>query len=292
MVFWSYFLALGANLAFSSASLVYAKYSALRSPMWMNATKASIAFAALSILIVFFPPKTLEWAAIGNFALSGFVGLNIGDLFLLRAFVQLGPGRTLMLFGFHPLILGSLSWLLFDESIASYKMISVVFFVACLFLFSLESYQKDRTWNLKGLSYAVIGVLLDASGILLTRNAFELAPEYSNVHGHFFRTMGAVAGFIVFAWIKPFNFIEGFKSLQPKGKFWVVLASLAGTFLSLLMYLGAIKYGELATVSAIAITGPLFATFLEHVVHKKRPSIYLWWSLVFFVSGFTLLLLI
>ena len=129
MVFWSYFLALGANLAFSSASIVYAKYSVLRSPMWMNATKASIAFGALTLLILVFPPETINLPAIANFALSGFIGLNIGDLFLLRAFVQLGPGRTLMLFGFHPLILGSLSWLLFGEQIAAYKLISVVFFI-------------------------------------------------------------------------------------------------------------------------------------------------------------------
>ncbi len=285
----SYLMALCANLSFSSASMVYAKYSREVSPLWMNAFKSGVALAALTLMFIINPVHSFEPSSIGFFMISGFIGLCVGDFFLLKAFATLGPGRTLILFGFHPLILGTLSYILYGEVLSANKLFSILFFIGCLTSISLESYQKNRSWNLKGLGYALLGVLLDAGGILLTRQGFESAPEYGASQAHFFRTLGAGVGFFLWMQIKPIGFFRSYLDLGKKQKVVLIIASLAGTFLSLLLYLGAIKYGDLAIVTAIAITGPLFATLLELVSERQLPSRLHLVALGLFAIGFSLL---
>ena len=100
---------------------------------------------------------------------SGIFGLMIGDIFLLKAFVHLGSGRTLMVFGFQPLILGVSSFFLFGQMFTPWKLVAILFLMACLMTFSLETFRSKGHWDVAGLSFALVGVLLDAVGIFLLR---------------------------------------------------------------------------------------------------------------------------
>ena len=79
----SLFLALGATLVFSTASLVYAEYSKRVSVLWMNCFKACMCMIAVTVATVILG----GWHQISGFSLaalmlSGLVGLNIADIFL------------------------------------------------------------------------------------------------------------------------------------------------------------------------------------------------------------------
>lgn len=287
----SYAFALGATLCFASASLVYAEYSKRVSVLWMNCFKASIAFVALAVTV----PVFSGWHApsiltVAGLMLSGLIGLNIGDLFLLSAFTRVGVARTLILFGFQPLLVGIAAYFLFDQELDPKRLLAVLFLIACLFTFSLERYRTEKRWEFKGLFYALLGVALDTCGILITRAAFGESPAVTPMEGHFYRCLGALVGFAAMSQIKPFGLIEGFRQWTPKVRTLLITAGLGGTYLSLLLYLSALKIGHLASVSSIAITGPMFATVLESLVHRKPPSRYLIVAFVFFCIGFYILL--
>lgn len=286
----AYLFALGANLCFSSASLVYAAYSRKISVLWMNCFKAAVAFLALIISITLFSNWHIPSLS-GSlpFLVSGILGLNIGDMCLLRAFTILGPGRTLVLFGFHPLLLGLASYFLFEQQVDSMKFVAVVFLIACLGTFSYEGFKTRGHWEVKGLLLALAGVLLDISGIILSRYGFERDQSITPIQGHFYRTGGALLGFAIIGLFLPFSLFNNFVRVGAKDKIVLIIACMAGTFLSLLFYLKAIQIGHLATVSAISITGPLFASALECVVEKRKPSRYLLVALLFFVLGYAVL---
>jgi drug/metabolite transporter (DMT)-like permease len=102
-----YGLAIGANLCFSTASMVFSLYARRFSSMWINQVKVAVAFIAFFITLLFTKqfihiPAT-SW---GLLLLSGLAGLCIGDIFLFRTFATLGAGRSLVLYSFQPLILG------------------------------------------------------------------------------------------------------------------------------------------------------------------------------------------
>ncbi|MES2962424.1 MAG: EamA family transporter, partial [Bdellovibrionota bacterium] len=141
-----------------------------------------------------------------------------------------------------------------------------------------------------GLVFALIGVALDSLGILLTRSAFQASPAVNAIEGNFWRCLGAVIGFAVMSRFRPIPLVSGLMQWPAKTRVILVIAAFAGTFLSLSLYLTAVRIGHLASLAGIAITGPMFATFLESVIHKKWPSRYLIIALGFFLAGFYVLL--
>lgn len=287
--------ALGSNVTFATASLYFTDYSKKISPSWMNYFKACVALLCfVTVLLIFQIPLSISNSSLVFLIISGLAGLMIGDIFLLRAFTHLGSGRVLMIFGFQPLILGVASFYLFGEVFSFYRLIAILFLMACLFCFSVESFKEKGHWDTKGILFALIGVSLDACGLLLTKKAFESTPGLSVFFANAIRSGATVVGFFVVSLIPYFQLklLAPFKSLPSKDRKLVVMASILGTFLSLACYLHAIQIGHLATVSAIAGTSPLFATLFEIYKGRKKMTKYLGLAMLSFVCGVLLLILI
>lgn len=313
-----YILTLGATLSFSSASLVFERFSKRVSVLWMNTAKA---FVALALLMVTLP---ILWWTTGTFSilgsgsgpwipptslsttvliLSGIVGLGVGDLFLLDAFIRIGVARTLMLYGFQPLLLGAGAALFFGQMFDTERLVAVAFLIGCLFVFSLERYRETRSWEIRGLIMAIIGVSMDSTGVLLTRYAFEQSPHTQPLEGHAIRCVGALLSYVVIAGVihlyrrhkmldtrtPVIGLIANFRSFDWKSRGLLLLGCFGGTYLSLCLYLTAIQIGHLASISAIAITGPMFAALLESIIQRRRPSSYLMLAFVLFLGGFYIL---
>jgi len=280
--------ALSATFCFALASLGFTHYARRVSPLWMNAFKATVAFSFF--FVAFLVTKDFSHrphpASLMALILSGLVGLNIGDIFLLKAFSRIGTARTLMIFSFQPLILGFFAYFMFSQTLSPLRMLAVVFMVACVFLTSYERFRSDGRWEFEGPIYALLGVILDSCGILLTRYAFNTDVALTTSEGNFYRCVGAISGFVILAMVKPFHLWTTFKKMPVKTKSVVFGAACLGTFISLSLYLNAVRYGSLATVAAIVGAGPIFAAILESAYQKKWPSIYLYASLCLFIVGF------
>ncbi|MCP4914853.1 MAG: DMT family transporter [Oligoflexia bacterium] len=285
-------LALSANLCFALGSQFFAHYSRTIGSMWMNWAKASIALICFTIYCLFFVDHvTLSMKNYSLLLISGFVALGGGDIFLLKAFSDLGPGRTLMIFGFQPLILSTAGYYLFNQTIDTSKFWAIAFFIICLFIFSLEKFKQERSWNLKGSLFALLGMGLDAFGIIITRSVFDSNPSFSPMEGNAIRCVGAIFLFVIITkFFKPLNLIQKFKDLSKRDKGFVILGSLLGTFLSLTFYLNALKLAHLGSLSGIAITGTIFASIFECFYHKKFPSRYLIGAFISFMLGMKFLL--
>lgn len=286
--------ALGSNISFAAASTIYAEYSRKVSPFWMNFHKALVAWLcfllAAFVLQVFTPIQNGTLLAL---LVSGLIGLCIGDLFLLKGFAELGAGRTLMLFGFQPFILGLVDLVVFRQALPLQMILGVVFLVGCVFVFSLESLRLHGHWGLIGLANAILGILLDAGGLVLTRWSFQGDSELSPFYANFIRTFGALAGFGILALLPKYrgSFFKPFFALPNRERWIVSIGSAVGTFISLSFYLHAVQIGPLAMVSAIAGTSPLVASLFE-CLRGRRP---LTWQLfvgsALFIAGFACMML-
>lgn len=285
-----YLAHLASTLMFATASQMYAHYSKRFSPLWMNSWKAAVSLlGSIAVVAMVFGFREHPVASLLTIAASGLVGLFLADLFILKSFARIGPARTLVFYGFHPIITGVGGYVLFNQNFNFAKLIALIFFLGCLFSFSLERYRESGKWEIAGILGAFLGVSLDAIGVLLSRHAFDSAPSMDPIEGHLYRCLGACAGFFIVGRIQPFGFISHFKELKRSFQFLVLFGSFLGTFVSLWLALYAVQRAHLATLSAISITGPMFAALLESFLQKRRPSKYLVISLVFFCLGaFTL----
>lgn len=287
----AYIYALAANFSFAIGIQFFTHYARSISSLWVNCFKGAVAallFAATIMLQGGF--HQVDPGMMGLFFLSGIIGLGLGDVYIIKAFSLMGPGRTMMVFGFQPLLIGVVSYFAFGQAIDVNKVYAILFFIVCLCIFSLESFRKHGHWNIRATLFALGGVTLDGLGVLITRYAFNSSPGISTTEGNFYRAAGALLLFAGMSAVKPFHFIEKLRGLSRTGLLWITLGSVAGTYLSLMFYLSAIRYsGALAAVSGIAITGTLFSSAFECLVERKLPSRYLVISLAFFICGMAFL---
>lgn len=286
-----YIYALLATLCFSSASIVFTEFAHRTNAIWVNYFKALLAAICCALTLQFF----IGWSSVTTYAIilflvSGYIGLNIGDFFMISAFQRIGPGRTLLLYGFQPVLVGVGSYFLFGQTLSPYKFIAILFLMGCLITFSYEKFKENGSWEFKGFLMALTFIIIDSIGLLMTRIGFDENPGLSPIQAHFIRCAGAVAGFWAHGFFKPVHFLKTFKSLSVKARTMIFFGSFLGTFLSLSLYFKAVQTGHLASVTSVSITAPFFATLIESIYHKKLPSKYLIFALVQFVIGFYILM--
>ena len=287
----AYLYGLGANLTFALGSQIFTMYSRRISSVWMNFFKALVGLVCFGLSVSLFS----SWNSISLtffllFFSSGFIGLGVGDIFLLKSFSEMGPGRTLMLFGFQPLIIGILSYFVFGQTIDSTKFWAIAFFIFCLATFSIESFKSSGSWNVRAISIAFLGMTLDGIGVVITRYSFDNNPLIGSMEGNFYRCIGAVSVFLILSIIRPFGFLQKWKMQTTRDKLFLCVGSLLGTFICLALYLKAMQTAHLATLSGIAITGTIFSSLFESIIERKWPSRYLILAFVFFLFGMNFLL--
>jgi drug/metabolite transporter (DMT)-like permease len=285
----SYIYALSSILLWSLASQAYTKYSQKISAVWVTGFKTYIGFFSFFIMIFLTTGLgIIPTKAVFYFLISGFIGLGIGDIFLIKSFSLMGPGRTMMIFAFQPVFIGILSYFLFQQDLDSKKLISIIFFIICIFIFALEGYKKSGKWHLAPFLFALAGMILDGSGVIITRLGFENS-DINATQANLIRFSGGMIAFLILARFVKFNLVENFKTLSGRGKTLMLLAGFFGTFLALWFYLKAIQTGHLASLSGIMITGVVFAALFECIFFKKLPSKYLIVAFGFFLIGIKIL---
>ena len=284
-----YLLALAANVFFSTASLVFSVYAKRFSPLWMNQLKVSISVICFALACFATGWVDIPFAAVSFLLLSGIIGLCVGDILLFKAFTTLGPARSLVLFSFEPLFLGLYGWFFLKQGFSSGQIGAVGCMVACLMVFVLERSKQVGHWDLRSFFWAFSGIVLDSVGVMLTRSAYEIAPNLESMQVNTIRCIGALIGFLI---IMPNGQLKMWKDvilMKTRERFFILTACLCGTFISLSLYLAALKYAHVASLTAVAITGPVWVSLLECLWERKLPNRYLVVAFLFFLAGFYLM---
>ncbi|MGE3974025.1 MAG: EamA family transporter [Bdellovibrionales bacterium] len=286
-----YLLSVGANLFFSIASIYFAIFSKRTSVLWMNLTKTGVALISAGLVLLISRPDW--WPGINHaspFLLSGMMGLGLGDFFMLLAFFRIGASRTLMLWGFQPIVVGIGCYFIFGDVLGLWKLVAILFMMCCLFTFSYEGFKEKGHWEFLGLLYALIGMSLDASSVVLTKWAFGQAPLIVPLQAQLLRCSGALFILVVLYFLKSGRYWAMWKEMPAQDRGLIFAASFLGTFLSLFLSLTAIQTGHLPSIAAIGVTCPLFTGIFEHFYEKKWPNATFLAATLFFIVGFAMLM--
>ena len=285
-----YGLAIGANLAYSSASLIYSLYAKRFSSIWINQIKVLTAFVAFSMAMLIGQRfVSLSHPSLGFLLLSGFSGLCLGDIFIFRAFRTLGASRSLIIYSFQPLLLSIYGYIFLKQILRPQDLLAFLSMVTCVFIFMLERNKNTGSWDIKSFLWAFLGICLDAIGIILTRTAYDAQPELETFQVNTVRCLGAIAGFILLSPRGYFHVFKDLKNLKYREQSLVITSSFIGCFLSLTMYLAALKHAHVGMLTSIAITGPVWVSLLECIYERKAPSRFLLGAFSFFIFGFYLM---
>ncbi len=217
---------------------------------------------------------------------SGMLGLAIGDLFLFQAYRRIGSARTIMIFSFSPLFLTFEGYLFFGQPLAWNQGVALVFMMSCAWVISFEKFRSNGSWEWRGILYAVIGVLLDNIGVVLSKMAFEESPGSSAFSTNAIRGIGALVPLLIINLFWRESLFSSFRSISTKEKTVVMGAGFMGTFLSLTLWLTALKIGHIGSLAGVGSFNPVAASLWEWILLRKRPTPYLMVALFLFFVGF------
>ena len=279
-------LALLANLFFASAAVGFSKYSSIYGSLWVNSFKSVVALLCMGLVFVIFgycnePVNSITLL----FMLSGLIGLALGDYLLIIGFEKIGPSRTLLIFGIQPVLFLGVDYFFMGLSL-TYKVPLGVFFMLTSLFFAFYENKKARfDWSYAGIMCGFFGVFLDFLGVVLTKIGMNMG-ESTIIEIHFWRMLGATIGLTLYHFTFRKPFLKFNKEENLYSKLFFICACFVGTVLSLWCYLKAVEIGPLSSISAVAVTAPLFAGIFEWVFTKKPLSLKLAFSFVFFGVGF------
>ncbi len=287
-----YLMAIGANLTFSTASMFFSIFSTRFSPVWMGTVKVALATVAF-VIAMFLSGQTnsVPWSVVALLFFSGLGGLCGGDIFLFKAYTTLGAGRTLVMFSFEPLFLGIYGYFFLNQLFTVNQILAVLCMVICIYIFMLERSKLHGSWDFRSFFWAFSGIILDAVGVMMTRSAYEIAPQMETFQANIIRCIGALFGFLLVSPKIYLQFPKDLFRLNTKDKIIIFGACVGGCFISLTLYLAALKHAHVGTLSAIAITGPVWVAMLESIYYKRLPNRYLVGAFVFFLMGFYLMVI-
>ena len=285
----AYVAVLLSSFLWAIATQFYAKIVGKITVFRFNMYKSIFAFVCFFISALFIghilpPPGTLGWLL-----LSGFLGFALADLFIFYSFSKNGPARTLMLSAFEPSIIAIYSYFILHKTLPWNKAIGLLFLILCLIFMALERHRRRGTASIKVAILALIGINIEALGVVFTKKAFMVAPEMSSMTANLYRVIPALF------FLGALNYFKGVKlgitDLSGKMKSSILFSAFIGTFLALYFYLYAIsKVGHPSIIAGLGSLAPFYASIYEHWRDRKLPNKYFILALCSMIIGVFILL--
>lgn len=254
--------ALTAALLWAVASLIYARLGKRLPPIWLNLTKSSIAIGLIVLTLVLRQnaPAALSWTSLSVLALSGAIGIGLGDSVFFESLVCLGARRALLLEAIAPPLSAFLAVLFLQEQLPGLAWLGIFLTVAGVAWVVVERtpVQLQGQFQLKrGISLGLVAALAQASGAVLSRGALAttaISPLWSSL----IRLAGGVLVLLIWLLAKQ----ASWQALQPLRSrsflLGLTLAAFAGTYLGIWLQQTALKYTATGIAQALTATSPLF----------------------------------
>ena len=196
--------ALGAALAWTSASALWRSLSGIGPALQLNSLKNGLA------TLLFLPVLlSLAWQEhlVGSLLLlaSGVIGIAAGDSFYLAALRRLGTRRTLTVEAIGPVLASLGTVTLTGESLTARAWIGAALVSAAVLLIAWpRNSDRDSSFNRNGLLCSLIAVICGLSGAFLARQVL-VAGDFSPLESAAIRLLGGALALLPFsarAWQK------------------------------------------------------------------------------------------
>ncbi|MGL4803592.1 MAG: DMT family transporter [Cetobacterium sp.] len=201
-------------------------------------------------------------------SISGLFGLFLGDFFLYKSYIKIGPRITLLVMTFSPVAVSILSFFILGEKIEGFKVLGMLLTIIGIASVILKK-KNDKEFSKVGFIYALLAMLGESLGIIFTRLG---SIEYDSFATIQVRTIPAILAFIVYISLKKewSNIKEGI--VNKKGMIYIVLGTIVAT-LGVTALVEAMKYANVGIVSTLAATSPILIIPISIIFFKEKVSI-------------------
>lgn len=229
-----------------------------------------ILFAAISLAGIEFKLSNNQLI---NLAISGIVGLVVGDSFLFKAFTMIGTRLSMLLMSLTPAMSAILAFLFLNERIpliGIFGMFITLFGIILVVFDKKENGTSTNTGKGLGIFYGVLGALGQAVALIFAKLAFE-ESEINGFLATFIRIFSASililpVSILLGRYKNPFKLY----SADRKG----LLLTLGGTFFGpvfgITLSLISISHASVGVASTLMATVPVIMLPIGKIIFKDK----------------------
>jgi drug/metabolite transporter (DMT)-like permease len=262
--------ALTAAALWAFTSVIWSRVGSEITPLALNVYKACIATLFLSVTLIVTHPifPTLSPLVWGLLALSGVLGIALGDTLYLFCLNALGPRRALLLDALSPCFAAILALMFLKEQLTFTQWLGVGLTVAGVVWVLSERTPEDGpqyALELRGVVYGILTALITAGGGVMSRAAF-LQTSIDPLWSAWIRLVAALLFLLPWWWRDRASLQD---VLQPRLGGIVVGTAFLGTYLGIWLQQTAFKYTASGIGQALSATSPLFILPLD--IFRGKP---------------------
>lgn len=285
--------ALGAALLWVLATRLFQGAGSRLAPLELNLAKGACALLLFSLSLPFTLPgsRTPDATAVALLALSGALGIGLGDTAYFRALGALGTRRVLLLELLAAPTAAGLSWLVFQEGLSPAAWLGLTLTLAGVGLAVLGGFRPEGSPALPvpALGYGLLAALCQGSGLVLARGAFlgsGLDPALAAWIRLAAGELALLAALLVstggLSW-KPWRLLR-------ENRLWLRVggAALLGTWLGIWLQQLSLSRLPAGAAQTLLSTAPLFALLLARL-SGRRAGLLAWLGAALALGGIFLL---
>ena len=281
------------SLLWTASSILFTSAGRRIGATTMNTARIAMAVAMLAIthkLMVGTWWPAAETGQIVYLALSGVVGLALGDQALFIAFVLIGPRLSMLCMTLAPLMAAVFGWLVLGEHLSLRACVGIVVTLAGVAWAVLErprgkTPEAQPGVRFTGVVLAIIGAAGQAGGLLLSKQgighgwlpeAQHLTPQAATLVRMFFAGLAMVPIFAWYRWTHERRHAQGNPPQRigtpAAGWLLTVSAAVVGPYLGVWMSLVAINNAPLGIGQTLCSLTPVFLLPFAAWVYKEHVS--------------------
>lgn len=278
-------LAITSGLVWAVAVILYKVSGRSVHPLGLNLFKNIVALGfTVPTLIVLGEPlvPAVPLKDLGLLVLSGFLGIAVSDTFFFYSLNRLGASIVAIIDCFYsPFVIG-LSFLILGERMAGWQLIGVALIISGVIAASRSPNGEPvpRRNLILGLIYGVLAMLFVAIGIVIIK---PVLATRSVIWATLVRLVGgAVPLALVIPLLPRRRTILG-PLLERANWKAMIPASFFGSYLSLILWMGGMKYAKASVAAALNQLNTIFIVVLAALFLKERLG---WWKIAAVILAF------
>ncbi len=266
---------LTAALLWAVAVVLFRSPIAAWGPRTANLVKCLLGTVLLALTLPFFGGfssfMTTPGRDLAVIALSGVVGLTIGDTLLFAAVGRLGAHRTLVLGTSAPVFAGLIAAAT-GERLSTHQFVGaavVLVGVVIVVAFGNPEANGGTSVAIGGIALALVAALGQGAGVVLAKEGLDTLGA---MPATLLRLAAGTGGLLLAAAIggglKKAN--QAFRDRGPMRR--MVPAAFLGTYLALLLMMVGVALAPATVAAVLLATSPIFSLVIEAVADRKRPT--------------------
>tara|TARA_Y100001956_G_scaffold82012_1_gene101354 strand:- start:2743 stop:3633 length:891 start_codon:yes stop_codon:yes gene_type:complete len=266
--------AIAAAIVWAVATWIYSQFSHHFTALQLNIVKGTIASAMMLLVLPFnaLPEQPLESTHLLILAVSGVIGIAIGDSAYFASLKRIGANKTLLLESLAPPLSGVLALVALGSVLSLQSWLGVVITTLAVTFVIFQPEESAKPISFSGIVFGLLASVCQASGVVISHYAL-VAGDLPPLLGALVRlAVGVMSVVMVIKLIEktPFSDIKcHLKSLSHNAFLWLLGAIFVGTFLALWLQQVALKHANPAVAQTLIATSPLFMLIIYVVKGKK-----------------------